>query len=192
MSIELRCLHRLDEAAIVNKRLIESLRAAGDPMVLGHALVNFGHLHMELDDRPAAEECYLEALSLYRKIGLVSDEATCFSLLGHLARIDGQFEFALSLQQQAEGVFETQHQPADLAIVPYQFAVTSLHLGRWADAKRYAEPATDIPGTDLDPALALSVVLSHLGDEAGADRERRGFIEHQDEQTLRDEEAALP
>lgn len=192
MSPALRCLHRLDEAKIVNQRLIESLRAAGDPMVLGHALVNFGHLHMELDNPPAAEECYLEALSQYRRIGLVSDEAICLSSLGHLARIDGRFEFALSLQQQAEGVFQAQHQPADLAIVRYQLAVTSLHLGRWEDAKRYAELATDVPGTDLDPALALSVALSHLGDEVGADRERRGFIERQDKRTLREEERALP
>ena len=61
-----------------------------------------------------------------------------------------------------------------------------------SDAKRYAELATDVPGTDLDPALALSVALGHLGDQAGAERERRGFIERQDEQTVLEEEAALP
>ena len=192
MGSALRCLRRLGEAAIVNERLIASLRAAGDLMVLGHALVNFGHLHLELDDRPAAEECYQEALSLYRQIGLMSDEAICLSSLGHLARVEGKFEFALSLQRQAERVFETHHQPADLAIVRYQLAVTSLHLGRWADAKRYVELATDVAGTDLDPALALSVALAHLGDEAGAQRERRGFVKRQDEQTLLEEEASLP
>ena len=152
---------------IVNQRLVESLRVSGDAMVLGHALVNFGHLHFELDDRPAAEECYLEALSLYRRIGLVSDEAVCLSSLGHLARVDGQFELAMSLQLEAARVFEAHHRPADLAIVRYQLAVTSLHLGRWVDAKRYAELATDVPGTDLDPALALSVALGHLGDRRG-------------------------
>ncbi len=47
-------------------------------------------------------------------------------------------------------------------------------------------------GTDLDPALALSVALTHLGDESGAQRERRGFVERQDEQTLLEEEASLP
>ena len=81
MSPALRSLHWLDEAVIVNRRLVESLRVSGDAMVLGHALVNFGHLHMELDDPSAAEECYLEALSLYRRIGLVSDEAICLSSL---------------------------------------------------------------------------------------------------------------
>ena len=192
MSPALRSLHRLDEAVIVNRRLVESLRGSADPMVLGHALVNFGHLHFELDDRPAAEECYLEALSLYRQIGLVSDEAICLSSLGHLARVDGQLELALSLQLQAERVFDAHHRPADLAIVRYQLAVTSLHLGRWVDAKRYAELATDVPGTDLDPALALSVALSHLGDRAGAERSRQGFIERQDERTVLEEEAALP
>ena len=192
MSPALRCLHRLDEAVMVNRRLVESLRVSGDPMVLGHALVNFGHLHFELDDRPAAEECYLEALSLYRRIGLVSDEAVCLSSLGHLARVDGQFELAMSLQLEAARVFETHHRPSDLAIVRYQLAVTSLHLGRWVDAKRYAELATDVPGTDLDPALALSVALGHLGDRAGAERARQGFIERQDERTVLEEEASLP
>ena len=192
MSTALRCLHRLDETAIVNRRLVDSLRVAGDPMVLGHALVNFGHVHVELDERTAAEECYLEALSLYRQIGLVSDEAICLSSLGSLARADNQLNLALSLQLEAERVFESHHQPADLAIVRYQLAVTSLHLGRWKDAKRYAELATDVAGTDLDPALALSVALTHLGDESGAQRERRGFVERQDEQTLLEEEASLP
>jgi tetratricopeptide (TPR) repeat protein len=192
MSPALRCLDQLDEAVIVNRRLIESLRVSGDPMVLGHALVNFGHLHFELDDRPAAKECYLEALSLYRRIGSVSDQAICLSSLGHLARVDGQLELAMSLQLEAARVFEAQHRPADLAIVRYQLAVTSLHLGRWMDAKRYAELATDVPGTDLDPALALSVALGHLGDLSGAERERRGFIERQDEHTVLEEEASLP
>jgi tetratricopeptide (TPR) repeat protein len=192
MSPALRSLHRLDEAVIVNRRLVESLRMSGDPMLLGHALVNFGQLHFERDDRAAAEECYLEALSRYRRIGLVSDEAVCLSSLGHLARVDGRLELAVSLQLEADRVFEAHHQPADLAIVRYQLAVTSLHLGCWVDAKRYAELATDVAGTDLDPALTLSVALAHLGDEAGAERERRGFIERQDEETLREEEAALP
>ena len=192
MSPALRCLDRLDEAVIVNERLVESLRCSGDQMVLGHALVNFGHLHFELDDRPAAEECYLEALSLYRRIGLVSDEAVCLSSLGHLARVNGQLELALSLQREAESVFEAHRRPADLAIVRYQLAVTSLHLGRWADAKCYAELATDVPGTEVDPALALSVALARLGDHAGAERERRGFIERQDERTVLEEEASLP
>ena len=192
MSPALRCLHRLDDAVLVNRRLVESLHRSGDPKVLGHALVNFGHLHFELDDRPAAEDCYLEALSLYRRIGLVSDEAVCLSSLGHLARVDGQLDLALSLQQQAEGVFDTHHRPASLAIVRYQLAVTCLHLGRWADAKRCAELATDVPVTDLDPALVLSVALEHLGDPVGAGRERRGFIERQDERTVAEEQAALP
>jgi len=47
-------------------------------------------------------------------------------------------------------------------------------------------------GSELDPALALSVALTHLGDEAGAERERRGFIDRQDDQTLLEEEASLP
>jgi tetratricopeptide (TPR) repeat protein len=177
---------------IVNRRLVESLRLSGDQKVLGHGLVNFGHLHLERADRTAAKECYLEALSLYRRIGLVSDEAVCLSSLGHLARVNRQFDFALSLQLEAQRVFDTCHRPADLAIVRYQLAVTLLHLGCWSDAKRYAELATDVPGTDLDPALALSVALGHLGDPAGAERERRGFIERQDELTVHQEEAALP
>jgi hypothetical protein len=123
---------------------------------------------------------------------LVSAEATCLSSLGHLARVNGQLELALSLQLEAQKVFESHHQPANLAIVRYHLAVTSLHLGCWENAKRYAEAATDVPGTDLDPGLALSVALAHLGDEAGAARERRGFIERQDEQTVREEEASLP
>jgi hypothetical protein len=118
-----------------------------------------------------------KALSLYRRIGLVSDEAVCLSSLGHLARVDGRLELALSLQLEAARVFEAHHRPADLAIVRYQLAATSLYLGCWADAKRYAELAT---GTDPDPALALSVALAHLDDEAGADRERRGFVDRQD------------
>jgi tetratricopeptide (TPR) repeat protein len=192
MSPALRCLDRLDDAVIVNQRLVESLRESGDKMVLGHALVNFGHVHFDRDDLDAARECYLEALSLYRRIGLVSDEAVCLSSLGHVARADGQFELALSLQLEAARVFEAHHRPADLAIVRYQLAVTSVHLGRWVDAKRYAELATDVPGTDLDPALVLSVALGHLGDHAGAERERRGFVERQDERTVQLEERALP
>jgi tetratricopeptide (TPR) repeat protein len=189
-----RALDLLTDAAVVFTEIgdDDSLRASGDPKVLGHGLVNFGHLHLERADRTAAKECYLEALSLYRRIGLVSDEAICLSSLGHLARVNRQFDFALSLQLEAARVFETCHRPADLAIVRYQLAVTSLHLGRWNDAKRYAELATDVPGTDLDPALALSVALAHLGDKAGAERERSGFIERQDEHTLLEEEAALP
>jgi tetratricopeptide (TPR) repeat protein len=192
ISPALRCLDRLDEAVVVNERLIASLRAAGEQMVLGHALVNFGHLHVERGDHQAADECYLEALSLYRRIGLVSDEAVCLSSLGYLARADGRLELALSLQQQAERVFRTHHRPADLAIVRYQLAITSLHLRQWTDAKRYAALATDVPGTDLDPALALSVALEHLGDHAGAERERQGFIERQDERTVQQELAILP
>ncbi|MBT5756479.1 MAG: hypothetical protein HOI41_16090 [Acidimicrobiaceae bacterium] len=56
----------------------------------------------------------------------------------------------------------------------------------------HQELATDAAGTDLDPALALSVALTHLGDEVGAERGRRGFIERQDEQTLLEEEPLLP
>jgi hypothetical protein len=52
-------------------------------------------------------------------------------------------------------VFEAHHQPADLAIVRHQLAVTS------------AAP------------------------QALGRRKRRGFIERQDEQTVREEEAAL-
>ena len=192
ISPALRCLDRLDEAVIVNERLIASLRTAGDQMVLGHALVNCGHVHVERGDQQRAEACYLEALSLYRRIGLVSDEAVCLSSLGYLARSDGRLELALSLQQRAEDVFQTRHRPADLAIVRYQLAITSLHLRRWADAKRYAELATDVPGTDLDPALALSVALEHLGDHTGAKRARQGFIDRQDERTVQQELAILP
>ena len=191
ISPTLRCLDRLEAAVVVNERLIASLREAGDQMVLGHALVNFGHVHVERGDHRAAEECYLEALSLYRRIGLVSDEAVCLSSLGYVARADGRLELALSLQRQAEGVFQSHHRPADLAIVRYQLAITSLHLGRWADAKRYAELATDVPGTDLDPALVLSVALEHLGDHASAERERQGFIDRQDERTVQQELAML-
>ena len=82
--------------------------------------------------------------------------------------------------------------PADTIPLNIQLAVTSLHLCCWADAKRYAQLATNVPGTDLDPALALSVALSHLGDHAGARRERRRFIERQDEQAVLEEEVALP
>ena len=192
MSPALRSLHRLNEAVIVNRRLVESLRMSGDQKVLGHGLVNFGHLHLERADRAAAKECYLEALSLYRRIGLVSDEAVCLSSLGHLARVNRQLDFALSLQLEAERVFETCHRPADLAIVRYQLAVTSLHLSRWSDAKRYAKLATDVPGTDLDPGLVLSEALGHLGDMEAADRERRAFEQRNDDIDVQEEQAALP
>jgi hypothetical protein len=55
-----------------------------------------------------------------------------------------------------------------------------------------AELATDVPGTDLDPGLVLSEALRRLGDVEGADRQRRGFVERQDELTVREEEEALP
>ena len=161
-------------------------------MLLGHGLVNFGHLHFERADRTAAKECYLEALSLYRRIGLVSDEAVCLSSLGHLARVNRQLDFALSLQLEAERVFDTHHRPADLAIVRYQLAVTSLHLGRWSDAKRYAELATDVAGTDLDPGLVLSEALRHLGEVEAAHRERRAFEQRNDDIDVQEEQAALP
>ena len=53
--------------------------------------------------------------------------------------------------------------------------LTSLHLGKLPEAKRYAELDTDVPGTD--PGLVLSEALRCLGDFGGADRERRGRVE---------------
>jgi tetratricopeptide (TPR) repeat protein len=191
MSPALRCLRRFDEALIVNLRLVELQRMANDPHLLAHALVNLGHIHDSIDDRAAAKECYLEALSLYRRIGMVSDEAICMSSLGMLARAKGQYELAESLQLHAARAFEAHPRPCDLAIVRYQLALTSLHLGKWSEAKRYAELATDVPGTDLDPGLVLSEALRRLGDVKGADREREGFLERQDEVTVREEEDAL-
>ena len=69
------------------------------------------------------------------------------------------------------------------------------HKVRFTDPAQdsiHQELATDVAGTDLDLVLALSVALTHLGDEVGAERGRRGFIERQDEQTLLEEKASLP
>jgi tetratricopeptide (TPR) repeat protein len=191
MSPALRCLRRFDEALMVNLRLVELQRMAHDPYLLGHALVNLGNIYENTGDREAARECYLEALSLYRRIGMVSDEAICLSSLGMLARGNGQYVLAESLQLHAAGIFESQPRPCDLAIVRYQLALTSLHLGKWVEAKKYAELATDVPGTDLDPGLVLSEALRRLGEVEGADRERRGFVGRQDEVTVREEEEAM-
>jgi tetratricopeptide (TPR) repeat protein len=192
MSPALRCLRRFEEALIVNLRLVELQRMADEPHLLGHALVNLGNIYDSIDDREAAKEAFLAALSLYRGIGMASDEAICLSSLGMLARGNGQHELAESLQIHAAGIFETHHRPCDLAIVRYQLALTSLHLGKWSEAKRYAELSSDVPGTDLDPSLVLSEALSHLGDVEGADRERRGFVGRQDEVTVREEEDVMP
>jgi len=192
MSPALRCLRRFDEALIVNLRLVELQRAAEDPRLLGHALVNLGNIYESNDDREAAKECYLEALSLYRRIGMVGDEAICLSSLGMLARGNGQYKLAESLQIEAARVFEAHPRPCDLAIVRYQLALTSLYLGKWSEARRYAELATDVPGTDLDPGLVLSEALRCLGDVEGADREGRGFVERQDEVTVREEKGVMP
>jgi tetratricopeptide (TPR) repeat protein len=192
MSPALRCLRRFDEALMVNLRLVELQRMAHDPYLLGHALVNLGNIYENTGDREAARECYLEALSLYRRIGMVSDEAICMSSLGMLARGNGQYVLAESLQLHAAGTFETHPRPCDLAIVRYQLALTSLHLGKWVEAKRYAELATDVPGTDLDPGMVLSEALRHLEDVEGADREREGFVGRQDEVTIREEMEVMP
>jgi tetratricopeptide (TPR) repeat protein len=157
-----------------------------------HALVNLGNIYESTDDRDSAKEAYLEALSLYRRIGMVSDEAICLSSFGMLARGNGQYVLAESLQVHAAGIFEAHPRPGDLAIVRCQLALTSLHLGKWAEAKKHAELATDVPGTDLDPGLVLSTALRHLGDVEGADRERRGFVERQDDVTVREEMEAMP
>jgi hypothetical protein len=108
------------------------------------------------------------------------------------ARGNGQYVLAESLQIHAAGIFEAHPRPCDLAIVRYQLALTSLHLDKWEQARRYAELATDVAGTDLDPGLVLSEALRCLGDGEGADRERRGFVERQDEVTVREEEVVLP
>jgi tetratricopeptide (TPR) repeat protein len=191
MSPALRCLRRFDEALIVNLRLVELQRMANDPHLLAHALVNLGNIYDSIDDREEAKECYLEALSCYRQIGMVSDEAICLSSLGMFARGNRQHELAESLQLHAAGIFEDHPRPCDLAIVRYQLALTSLHLGKFAEAKRHAELATDVPGTDLDPGLVLSEALRCLGDVEGADRERWGFVERQDEVTVREEEEVM-
>ncbi len=192
MGPALRELRRFDEARIVMERLVGAQRESGDPEILGHSLVNFGNLLGAIDERDAARECYLEAMSLYRNLGLAGDEAVCLSSLGTLARSDGQFDLAASLQARAIDGFAAAGRPCDVAIAQYGLAVTCLHLHRWAPAKDLAERATGVPGTDIDPGLVLSVALEHLGDADGAERERLGFHERNDAATIAEELAVLP
>ena len=188
----LRGLRRFDESRILTERLVEARREASDAELLGHALVNLGNLLGETDDTAAARECYLEALSLYRNLGRPGDEAVCLSSLGALARGDGQLDLAASLQARAIDSFAEAGRPCDVAIARYGLAITCLHLHRWAAAKELAELATGVPGTVVDPGLVLSVALDRLGDAEGAERERLGFHERNDEAAIAEELEVLP
>ena len=192
MGPALRGLRRFDEARMVMERLVDAQREAGDPELLGHALVNLGNLLGAIEEPDAARECYLEAMSLYRNLGLAGDEAVCLSSLGALARDGGQFDLAASLQARAIDAFAAAGRPCDVAIAQYGLAITCLHLRQWAAAKELAESATGVSGTDLDPALVLSVALDRLGDTEGAERERLGFHERNDEATIAEELEVLP
>jgi tetratricopeptide (TPR) repeat protein len=173
----LRITDRLDDASDVALVLVRDRRAVGDRRGLADALVNGANVDRDADRWEAARERYIEAMEIYRKLNLPTEQADCLDALGVIGRHDGLLDFAAKMHSEAIRLYEGRHHEADKAAAHYNLAITQLQMGRFADAFANAKLATGVRGSNLDPAVVMAAAVDVIGDRTEADRLRTEFIE---------------
>ena len=188
----LRAAGRRDEALAVGRQAVESARNANDQRLLADALTNWANGLVDPIDIETARVAYIEALDLYRKLHLPTEEAVCLDALGVLARRDGQYDFAASMHAQAISMYEGRDHAVQQAIARYHLAITEVWRGNHVAALREALLATGVDRAMLDPAMVVAAALDGLGRTTAAAFERAGFVERRSEQCFASELDKLP
>ncbi|BAN04414.1 tetratricopeptide repeat protein [Ilumatobacter coccineus] len=188
----LRSAGRHDDAMRVGRLAVDDLREVEEPRRLADALTNLAHCERRHGDVEAARVALIEALDLYRKLGLPTEEADCLDALGVIARNEGLLDFAASMHTQAISMYEGRDHDVDQAVARYNLAITEVWRGNHAAALDAARLATGVPGSSLDPAMVEAAALDGLGRRVEAAEARAGFIERQTEECVADELTLLP
>lgn len=189
----LRSTGRIDDALEMGRVAIEVQRGpTGDRQGLANALQNVANVHLAIDELQPAREMFLEALDLFRKLDLPTEEADCLSAMGQIARREGLFDFAVAMHTEAIARYEGRGHPIDQAIARYHLAVAELWRGNPLAALQAATLATGVPGSNVDPAMIAAAALDQLGRRAEAEVERRGFIDRNSEEFVTDELTRIP
>jgi len=188
----LRGAGRFAEAVEVGRQAVEAVRQAGDARRLPDALSNMADAELGNGNREAARVAYIEALDLFRKLGLPTEEADCLDGLGVIARQDGLFDFAASMHAKAITMYEGRDHDVDQAVARYNLAITELWRCNYGVALREALLASKFPVTVLDPAMVVAAALDGLGRRGEAAVSRAGFVERQGADGVEREAASLP
>jgi tetratricopeptide (TPR) repeat protein len=188
----LRGAGRTNEALVVADRVVDLRRRDGDDLAVAMALVNRANVLVGLDEWEPAREGFIEALEINRRLGLVTEQADCLDALGTIARHDGLLEFAEQMHGEALRLYAGRDHPVDEAIARYNLAITSVHMGRFAEAVSLCDLATDVAGTDLDPGAVKAAALDGLGETRQADSLRSAWIERHGESAFANESKRLP
>jgi tetratricopeptide (TPR) repeat protein len=173
----LRQAGRLDDATEMALVLVRDCRALGDRRGLADVLVNGANVDRDADRWEEARERYIEAMEIYRKLNLPTEQADCLDALGVIGRHDGLLNFAADMHAEAIRLYEGRRHEGDKAIAHYNLAITQLRMGRFADAYVNAKLATGVHGSTLDPAVVMAAAVDVIGDRSEADRLRTEFIE---------------
>jgi tetratricopeptide (TPR) repeat protein len=192
LTFALRGAGRVDEAVVVGRQAVAAARASGGGRRLPDALTNTADAELLQGNREMARVALIEALDLYRKLDLPTEEADCLDLLGVIARQDGLLDFAASMHAKAISMYEGHDHYVDQAVARYNLAITELWRGNNGVALREALLASDAPVTALDPAFVVAAALDSLGRRAEAATARAGFVERQGEDGAVKEAALLP
>jgi tetratricopeptide (TPR) repeat protein len=188
----LRGAGRLVEAVEVGRQAVEAVRQAGDALRLPDALSNMANAELGHGNREAARVAYIEALDLFRKLGLPTEEADCLDGLGVIARQDGLFDFAASMHAKAIAMYAGRDHDVDQAVARYNLAITELWRRNYGAALREALLASTAPVTVVDPAMVAAAALDGLGRRGEAAVSRAGFAERQGADGVEREASSLP
>lgn len=155
-------------------------------------MYNRSNVLQDLDRREAAREGFIEALELYRRLDLPTEQADCLDTLGCIARHDRLLDFAEKMHLAAQRLYAGCHHPVDEAICRYNLAITYIHVGRYPEAIEYCDMTANVATTSVDARGVKAYALDALGESSEAAQLRTAYIQQHGLETFHELLAELP
>jgi len=109
-------------------------RAAGDPYLLGLALMNLGFLHNDQGDITRAQPCFEESLTWGQRVRHPVLLACVFNALGELARMQGAYQAAGSYYHESFALYQNMRNRRGLATLHHNLGCVAHYHEHCAQA----------------------------------------------------------
>jgi predicted ATPase/class 3 adenylate cyclase/Tfp pilus assembly protein PilF len=165
------CLQHPEALRLLQENLVH-LRRQGDDWGCALTLRQMGIRHEILGDPEQARQAYQEAASLYRSCGDQIHLAWCLIDLGGIAFRRHDYPQAEAWLRQAEQIFETLGEPANISNIQVEHGKYLEAMGEYAQALEYFHRSLDTSTT-----LGLRLVVPHILSAASYTALRLGDFE---------------
>jgi predicted ATPase/transcriptional regulator with XRE-family HTH domain len=156
-------LSRFEEAGDLLQRSLTLLRSRTDQVALANTLNSLGHMKYRLGEFSEASQYAQDSLSLYRALGKQQEIVHCLSLLSYIYLAQGAYERVYEFASEGLTICcDLIGDPLAIEDCLINLSAAASHLGRHAEAKRWAEESFEISRT-LNSLWSVGQTLRRLG-----------------------------